>query len=124
MDMKKQIGNKSLYADRGWPDKECLHAAKITLLDRQISRLLDKLERMGELDDTVVIFASDNGPHRESGGHDPEFFNSNGDLKGIKRDLYDGGIRVPLIVNWKDKIEPGTVTDHISGFSGYHANHR
>ncbi len=111
-----QIGNKTLYADEGWPNKERVHAAKVTLLDKQIGRLLEKLDDMDELENTLVIFTSDNGPHCEGGRHDPEFFNSNGDLRGIKRDLYDGGIRVPLIVRWPGKVKPASVTGHISGF--------
>lgn len=106
------IHNKELYADKGWPDVERRHAAKITLLDKQIGRMLKKLEEMGELDNTLVFFTSDNGPTGE-GGHDYEFFNSNGDLKGYKRDTYEGGIRVPTLVYWKDKIKGGQVSDYI-----------
>lgn len=111
---ERSIGNQDLYMNEGWPARERLHAAKITLLDRQIGRLLDKLEQMGELENTLVLFTSDNGPHNE--GHDHEFFNSNGDLKGYKRDTYEGGIRVPMIAWWKGKIEPGSTTDFIAGF--------
>jgi arylsulfatase A-like enzyme len=112
---EREIGNKTLYKDKGWEENERIHAAKITLLDQQIGRLLAKLENMGELDNTLVIFTSDNGPHLE-GGHDPEFFNSNGVLRGYKRDLYEGGIRVPNIVYWKDKIEAGVVSDYVGCF--------
>ena len=56
-------GNTELYADQGWPEIERVHAAKITLLDRQVGRLLNKLQEMGELDNTLVLFTSDNGPH-------------------------------------------------------------
>ena len=61
---------------------------------------------------TLVLFTSDNGPHYE-GGHQPGFFNSNGQLKGHKRDLYEGGIRVPLIAYWPGKIKSGSVSNHI-----------
>ena len=111
---ERSIGNNELYTDKGWPANERLHAAKVTLLDKQIGRMLEKLEEMGELDNTLVLFTSDNGPHHE--GHDHEFFNSNGNLKGFKRDVYEGGIRVPLIAYWKGKIDTGAVTAHISGF--------
>ena len=111
---ERYISNKELYADRGWPENERVHAAKITLLDRQIGRLLKKLENMGELDNTLIIFTSDNGPHQE--GHDPTFFDSNGNFRGIKRDMYEGGIRVPFIAVWKGKIESGSVSSHICGF--------
>ncbi|MBC7828302.1 MAG: sulfatase-like hydrolase/transferase, partial [Chitinophagaceae bacterium] len=66
----------------------------------------------GIADNTLIIFTSDNGPHRENGG-DPDFFNSNGIFRGIKRDLYEGGIRVPFIANWKGVIKPGT-TDRLA----------
>ncbi|NOR75866.1 MAG: sulfatase-like hydrolase/transferase [Draconibacterium sp.] len=111
---ERSIGNKELYTEKGWPAKERLHAAKITLLDKQIGRMLKKLEEMGKLENTLVLFTSDNGPHHE--GHNHEFFNSNGDLQGFKRDLYEGGIRVPLIAYWKGKVKAGTLTNHISGF--------
>lgn len=112
---ERVIGNETLYADQGWPENERIHAAKITLLDAQIGRLIKKLEALGELDNTLILFTSDNGPHGE-GIHDYEFFNSNGALRGFKRDLYEGGIRVPLIAYWKDKIQPGVVTDHAGSF--------
>jgi arylsulfatase A-like enzyme len=111
-----KIGNMSLYADRDWPAPEHLHASKITLLDKQIGRLLNKLEEMGKLENTLIVFTSDNGPHTEGAGHNPMFFDSNGQLRGIKRDLYEGGIRVPMIAVWNGKIEPGILTSHISGF--------
>lgn len=109
---EKYIHNKEIYADRGWPEKERMHAAKITLLDKQIGRMLEKLDELDELDNTLIFFTSDNGPHAEI-AHDHEFFNSNGDLKGFKRDTYEGGIRVPAMAFWKGKIQPGTVSDYI-----------
>jgi len=107
------IGNDELYMDKGWPAQERLHAAKITLLDRHVGRLLKKLEDIGELENTLILFTSDNGPHQEGNNHDPEYFDSNGALKGIKRDLYEGGIRVPMIAYWKDKIESGSTNDNV-----------
>jgi arylsulfatase A-like enzyme len=112
---ERYIRNKELYAENGWSETERRHAARITLLDGQIGRLLEKLEAMGELDNTIVFFTSDNGPHSE-GSHDHLFFNSSGGLRGHKRDLYEGGIREPLLVYWKDKIEPGSVTNRQGAF--------
>lgn len=109
---EKVIGNTELYKEMGWPAIERHHAAKVTLLDTQIGRLLKKLDELGELDNTLVLFTSDNGPHKEM-GHNHEFFNSNGDLTGYKRDLYEGGIRVPCLAYWKGQIQPGTVSDFI-----------
>ena len=96
-----------------------MHAAKITLLDRQVGRLLHKLEEMGELDNTLVLFTSDNGPHFAAGGHDHEFFDSNGALRGGKRDLYEGGIRVPLLAYWPGRVAAGVTTGHISAFQDF-----
>jgi arylsulfatase A-like enzyme len=110
--------NKELYADRGWNETERRHAARITLLDKQIGRLLEKLEKVGELDHTLILFTSDNGPHSE-GSHDHLFFNSAGGLRGYKRDLYEGGIRVPFFAVWKDKIEPGTTSKRQAAFHDF-----
>lgn len=110
------IGNNKLYRDNDWPEAERLHASKITLLDKQIGRMLTKLDEMGELDNTLIIFTSDNGPHKEGRGHNPKFFKSAGKLKGIKRDMYEGGIRVPMIAYWKGKITADISTKHMAGF--------
>ncbi|MGL1886799.1 MAG: sulfatase-like hydrolase/transferase [Reichenbachiella sp.] len=109
------IGNNELYQDQNWPEQERIHASKITLLDQQIGRMITKLKAIGELDNTLILFTSDNGPHVEK-GHDAEFFDSNGNLKGVKRDVYEGGIRVPMIAYWKGQIEAGSVSNHLSGF--------
>ena len=117
-----EAGNKGMevpsldpYADEDWPQPQKGHAAMITRMDRDVGRLLDKLEELDVDQNTLVLFTSDNGPHRE-GGNDPDFNDSNGPLRGIKRDLYEGGIRVPLIARWPGKIEPNRVTDHASAF--------
>ena len=104
------------YKEKDWPEIEKAHAAKITLLDKQVGRLVRKLKEIGVLENTLILFTSDNGPHYAKGGHDLEFFNSNGNLKGGKRDLYEGGIRVPLIAYWENKIRPNSLSYHISGF--------
>lgn len=87
-------------------------AAMIGRLDRYVGEIVKTLEEKGLAQNTLIIFTSDNGPHRENGG-DPEYFNSNGIYKGIKRDLYEGGIRVPFIAYWPGKIKPA-VTNQIA----------
>ena len=94
------------------------HAAfvgMVGLLDEQVGEIVKKLEDLGIADNTIIVFTSDNGPHRE-GGADPDYFDSNGPFKGYKRDLYEGGIRVPMIVKWPNTIAKGSKTDHISAF--------
>lgn len=88
-------------------------AAMMTRLDDDVGRLLDLLDELGIADDTLVLLSSDNGPHHE-GGHDPEFWDSNGPLTGTKRDLTDGGIRVPLLARWPGKVAKGSTSDLIS----------
>lgn len=117
-----EAGNKGMevpslepYADKDWPEPQKGHAAMITRMDGDVGRLMAKLKKL-ELDNsTLVMFTSDNGPHKE-GGADPEFFDSSGSLKGYKRALYEGGIRVPMIARWPGRIKTGSVSDHISAF--------
>ena len=90
-------------------------AAMVARLDYQVRDIVQKLEDYGLTENTLIIFTSDNGPH-SAGGGDPTYFNGNGDFRGIKRDLYEGGIRVPHIASWKGTIEEGVVSNHISSF--------
>lgn len=90
-------------------------AAMVTRLDDYVGEIMQKLVELGIDNNTIVIFASDNGPHLE-GGADPDYFDSNGPLRGYKRDNYEGGIRTAMIVRWPGKVRPGTVSDHISAF--------
>jgi len=97
------------------PDTYGTYAAMVSRLDWYVGQIRKALKAKGLEDDTIIIFASDNGAHRE-GGADPKFFNSSAGLRGIKRDLYEGGIRTPYIVYWKDKIKAGSVSDHVGAF--------
>ena len=90
-------------------------AAMMTRMDGYVGQIVGKLKELGIDKNTIVMFASDNGPHEE-GGADPDFFNSNGNLRGYKRDLYEGGIRTAFIAAWPGTIKAGTVSDHISAF--------
>ena len=87
----------------------------MTRLDETVEKILALLKELDLDEDTVIMFSSDNGPHKE-GGHRSDFFKSFGPLRGTKRDLYDGGIRVPMLVRWSNKIKPGSVSDYIGAF--------
>lgn len=103
------------YAGKDWPEPQKGHAAMISRMDADLGRLFAKIRELGLDEQTVIFFTSDNGPHSE-GGNDPDFNDSNGALRGIKRDLYEGGIRVPLIARWPGRIEAGGTTQHVSAF--------
>ncbi len=90
-------------------------AAMVSLLDQHVGEIVAKLTELNLDQNTLIIFTSDNGPHLEAGA-DPDYFDSNGPLKGYKRDLYEGGIRVPMIANWPGVIAAGSTSDHISAF--------
>jgi arylsulfatase A-like enzyme len=97
------------------PESHAAFAAMVDLLDEQVGEIVSKIKVLGLDQNTIILFSSDNGPHLE-GGADPDYFDSNGILRGYKRDLYEGGIRVPMIVAWPGKVKPGSRTDHISAF--------
>ena len=109
-DRGMEVPDYGPYAGKDWPEPQKGHAAMITRMDRDVGRLLAKLKELGIDGRTIVFFTSDNGPHREGGGN-PEFFHSSGPLRGYKRSLHDGGIRVPGIARWPGKIRPGTTSD-------------
>lgn len=104
------VPDYGIYADKPWPAPEKGFAAMITRMDRDVGRLVELLKEKGVDEDTLIIFSSDNGPHKE-GGHNPAFFESQGGLRGIKRDFYEGGIRVPAIARWPGKVKAGTVSE-------------
>jgi uncharacterized sulfatase len=110
-----EVPSYGIYADRDWPNPEKGFAAMITRMDADMGRLFHLLKELSIDEKTLVIFTSDNGPHKE-GRHDHEFFDSNGDLKGYKRSMHEGGIRVPMIARWPGKISPGTTSDLPSAF--------
>jgi arylsulfatase A-like enzyme len=93
--------------NRHEPYPHAAFAAMVSRLDRYVGDIRRLLVEKGLDKNTLILFTSDNGPHREDGG-DPAFFNSSGGLRGIKRDLYEGGTRVPAIACWPGTIKPGT----------------
>lgn len=105
-----------IYANEPWPEPIKGHAAMVSRLDFEVGEIVRQLKKLGIDRDTLVLFTSDNGPHRE-GGYNPDFYDSNGPLRGIKRDMYEGGIRVPLIAWWPGHIRPGRTSDQIGYFA-------
>jgi arylsulfatase A-like enzyme len=105
-----EVPDAGPYRDRDWPAPEKDKAAMITRMDADVGKLMARLKELKIDDDTIVFFTSDNGPHKE-GGNNPKFFNSGGGLRGIKRDLYEGGIRMPMIVRWPGRVRAGAVSD-------------
>jgi arylsulfatase A-like enzyme len=110
-----EVPTDAPYSNKSWPQQEKDFAAMITRMDNDIGKIMVQLKASGVDENTIVIFSSDNGPHEE-GGHKSDFFDSNGPLRGIKRDLYEGGIRVPALARWPGKIQAGQVSDQIWAF--------
>lgn len=97
------------------PYPHAAFAAMVAKLDKYVGEIMQELKQSGREENTLLIFTSDNGPHKENGG-DPAFFNSNGGLRGIKRDLYEGGVRVPFIARQKGVIKAGTTSAQVGAF--------
>ena len=93
------------------PEPRAAYAAMVTRFDRNVGRLVERLERHGLLDDTIIFLTSDNGSTFNLGGYDPEFFDGTGGLRGAKTYMYEGGIRVPLIASWPGHIAAGSTSD-------------
>ena len=110
-----EIPSYGNYADKDWPEPQKGHAAMISKMDEDLGVMFALLKELKIDEKTLVIFTSDNGPHAE-GGNNPDFQNSNGPLKAIKRSLHEGGIRVPTIARWPNQIQAGTTSDHVGAF--------
>lgn len=110
-DDQPYLGNKG-YAPH--PHPRAAYAAMITMMDAELGALMDKVKELGLEENTIIMFSSDNGPTFDVGGVDTKFFNSAAGLRGRKTDLYEGGIREPMIALWPGHIKAGSVTDHAS----------
>lgn len=101
------------HAETDWPAAERAYATMVERFDADVGRLVERLDALGGARGTIVILASDNGPVTVD-GHDVAFFDSTVGLRGQKRDLYEGGLRVPLIVRWRGEINPRTLDTPIA----------
>ncbi len=111
-----QFDEKPYYGQRGYASHQyplSAYAAMISYLDTQVGLVIDKLKQLGLEENTLVMFSSDNGA-TFNGGVDARFFNSVGNLRGLKMDLYEGGIRVPFIAKWPGRIGAGKTSDLVS----------
>ncbi|MCP4885896.1 MAG: arylsulfatase [Planctomycetaceae bacterium] len=115
-----EVPGHGIYAEQDWPSQDKGQAAMITRMDSDVGAILDSLRELGIAERTLVFFTSDNGPHNEA-GHQLARFNPSGPLRGIKRALYEGGIRVPGIAWWPGTIQAGSTTDHIAYFGDWMA---
>lgn len=111
-DESQIVPSDAPYTDRDWPQVEKNYAAMVTMIDRDVGKLMALLEEKGIAKDTLVLFTSDNGPSAEA-KHKPAYFQSAASMRGTKRDLYEGGIRVPMIVRWPDQVPAGQSSDEM-----------
>ena len=111
---KFQVPELGQYEDKNWKPNHKTHAAMITRMDDGVGQIMDKIKELKLDENTLIMFTSDHGAHGQSGT--TKFFNNCGEFRGIKRSLYEGGLRVPLIATWTGKIKPGSTSDHISAF--------
>jgi len=109
-----QVPDLAQYKDRDWPEKMKIHAAMTSRMDRDIGTIKRLLEELGLAKNTLIMFNSDNGVHGRQGSE--RFFNTSGELRGIKRSMYEGGVRSPMIAYWPKTVPAGTVSDHLSAF--------
>jgi arylsulfatase A-like enzyme len=108
----QEVPDYGIYADKPWTNQNKGQAAMISRMDKDIGRLIAQLKEQGVDNNTLIIFTSDNGPHKE-GNNDPQFFNASGPLTGIKRSLTEGGIRVPTLMRWPGTIPANKISDHV-----------
>ena len=108
------VPDLGIYRDKKWTKQNKGQAAMVTYLDDMVGQVVKQLETHGLIENTVIFFTSDNGPHSEA-GNDVAFFDANGPVSGIKRALLDGGIRVPMIVQWPGRVKAASTTTLMAG---------
>lgn len=120
--------SKNAYQGLGWPKRKMItdghykndpegntaYAGMVSRIDSHVGQILQALDDLALADNTLVIFASDNGHEFDDG-----FFDSNGPLRGKKRDLYEGGIRIPFIARWPGRVAAGSTSSHVSSFQDF-----
>jgi len=119
---KGKLDDKPYTGGNGYLPQQFPHAAyaaMITRMDRDIGKMVQLVKDLGLDNDTIFIFTSDNGAVYPLSGFDPVYFKSNGDLRGYKGSVYEGGIREPLIVRWKGHVPAGAISDFVSGFEDW-----
>lgn len=112
-----QFEEKPYYGDKGYASTKhpyATYAAMITYMDKQIGKIMDLLKELNLDENTIVMFSSDNGTTFDVGGVNGDFFNATGELRGRKQELYEGGIRIPLLARWPGNIPSGQVSNHVS----------
>lgn len=109
-----QVPDIKPYENEPWSKNQKILAAMITLMDKDIGRIMDLLKELGISDNTLLIFTSDNGPY--GGKETMSLFNATDGLHGKKGSLYEGGIRVPFTAMWPNRIQPNTKSDRVSAF--------
>lgn len=112
-DEPREFGGTATYIPHKNP--RAGYAAMVHMLDRDVGRIMEQLEKQGIADNTLILFTSDNGP-TFNGGSDSAFFDSAGPFGGLKTEFYEGGIRVPLIARWPGKIAADTISNHPAAF--------
>ena len=109
-----EITSDAPYSNKKWTQPNKNFAAMVTKLDDEVGQILALLKKLKIDNDTLIVFSGDNGPQgTDEGSYDASFFNSSGGLRGIKRALYEGGIREPMIVRWNNKIKAGQTNDFV-----------
>ncbi len=119
---KGKLDDKPYPGGNGYLPQQYPHAAyaaMVTRMDRDIGKMVQLVKDLGLEENTIIVFTSDNGAVFPLSGYDPVYFNSNGKLRGYKQDIYEGGIREPLIVSWKGHIPAGTTSSLVTGFEDW-----